>query len=110
METKKRARLSDSNDLELGLRLKYLRESHGLTVQEVAKGTEMILQTYHKYETSMTMPTARVLRRFCKFYDVTADYIIGLVDYPLPITRPLPRHVEGGDDGMEGRDGKKEGA
>lgn len=61
-------------------KLKELRNEKGLTLKEVALGIEIPLQTYAGYEHGTREPSIEMLKRICIFFDVSADYIIGLSD------------------------------
>ncbi len=87
METKKRDKLADSNDLIIGMRLKYLREHRAFKSKDVARDLGMNETLYIKYENSYSMPSGRVIRKFAEYYDVSADFILGLVSFPIPIYR-----------------------
>lgn len=89
MENKKREKLSDEQDLMIGQRLKYLREDRNLKQKDIAEALQMNVTLYIKYENSYSMPTGRVIRRFAEFYDVSSDFILGIISFPLPIDRRI---------------------
>jgi repressor LexA len=61
---------------------KELRISHGYTMEEVAEGTHTTKAAISRYESGTREPAFRLIRYFCEFYGVTADYLLGLVDDP----------------------------
>lgn len=87
-----RNKLSDEADLVIGQRLKFLREQQKMTLKELSNKLGMTQQIYEKYEYSRTMPTGRVIRRFAEFYDVSADFILGIVNFPISIYRGMPKN------------------
>lgn len=64
----------------LGERLKKLREENHIKQEDVAKGMEIPLRTYCRYEYGEREPVATVLWRMADFYHVTVDYLIGRSD------------------------------
>lgn len=63
-------------------RLRDLREDNDLTQRELAKKLNMKQQQYQAYESgAVQLPLTR-LQDLCAFYDVSADYILGLTDNP----------------------------
>ena len=61
-------------------RLRDLREDHDKTQQEIADilGTSQTM--YARYERGANELPLRHLYKLCKFYHVSADYILGLND------------------------------
>lgn len=57
-------------------RLKELRESKGLSQEQLAKIIGVDRTTIVKYETGASRPT-RYLKRIAHFFDVTTDYLLG---------------------------------
>lgn len=67
-----------------GDRLKSLRESRKYTHQELALLLEVGFAQIYRYEAGKNEPTADVLTRIAKLFDVSIDYLVGLTDAPLP--------------------------
>ena len=59
-------------------RLKETREDKDLTQKEVAILTGTTQQQLYKYENGIQDMTAPKLKKLCKLYGVSADYILGL--------------------------------
>lgn len=61
-------------------RLRDLREDHDKTQQDIADilGTSQTM--YARYERGANELPLRHLYKLCKFYNVSADYILGLKD------------------------------
>lgn len=66
--------------MELGKRLKRLRKVHRLKGKEVAQAIGVSDSTYRNYELGHREPSLDILVLIAKFYDVTADYLLGLDD------------------------------
>lgn len=64
---------------DFAIREKLLRLEHDYTMQDVADGTGLTPSAVSRYESGKREPNARVLSYFCKFYNVSADWFLGLV-------------------------------
>lgn len=62
------------------IREKLLRIEHDYTMKQVADGTGLTESAVSRYESGKREPNGRVISYFCKFYGVSADYLLGLVD------------------------------
>ena len=63
-------------------RIRDLREDKDLSQSEVAKILNTNQKVYSRYETAENEMPIRHLITLCKFYNVSADYILGLPDLP----------------------------
>lgn len=61
-------------------KLKDLRMQRGLTLKEVSKALNLTLSAYSNYEQGIREPSIEIIKRICKFYDVTSDYLLGISD------------------------------
>ena len=61
-------------------RLKNLREDRDLTQEFVGKLLQKSQQGYNHIETGRAELKIEDLATLCRFYDVSADYIVGLTD------------------------------
>ena len=61
-------------------RLKEIRNERKLTQKEVAKQLNISTTCYAGYEQSYREPDYQTLRKICKFFNVTSDYLLGLED------------------------------
>jgi len=61
-------------------RLRDLREDHDLTQTELGKVINKSQQGYNHIETGRAELKIEDLVTLCKFYNISADYIIGLAD------------------------------
>ena len=62
-------------------RLKELRQQKGVSQEEVAKFLNVERTTYTAYESGKSRPV-RYLDKLSSYFDVSSDYILGLVDSP----------------------------
>lgn len=63
-------------------RLYELRIDRDLRQEDVAKALKTTKQTYGKYENGKLNLKIEDLITLCKYYNVSADYILGLTDEP----------------------------
>ena len=63
-------------------RLRDLREEHNITQAEIGNLLSKSQQGYNHIEAGRAEPKIEDLVKLCQYYDVSADYIIGLIDYP----------------------------
>ncbi len=68
------------NDM-IGKRLKELRNEAGLTQTKVAKAIGVSEPTISLWERGERTPNIEMLSKLCDFYDVSADYLLGRVDF-----------------------------
>ncbi len=67
-----------------GDRLKTLREDRGYTHQKLAELLDLGTSQVWRYEAGKTDPSGDILVRLAKVFDVSVDYLLGLVDDPTP--------------------------
>ena len=71
------------------LKLKELRESRGLTQQQVADHINKTFQAYSLYEKGKRQPDYDTLIKLAHFFNVTVDSLLGLPNHPeKPDTSP----------------------
>ena len=63
-------------------RLRNLREDNDYTQSEIGKIIQKSQQGYNHIEAGRAELKIEDLATLCKFYNVSADYIIGLTDQP----------------------------
>ena len=63
-----------------GDRIRYLRLEKELTQPEVAKALQVSNCIVSKWENDLMEPKLTYLVRMCKFFDVSADYLLGISD------------------------------
>ena len=64
--------------MEIADKIKALREDKDLTQQDIADILDTTRQQVYKYENGLQEMTVGRLAKLCKFYGVSADYILGL--------------------------------
>ncbi|MCL2861609.1 MAG: helix-turn-helix domain-containing protein [Firmicutes bacterium] len=62
-------------------RFKELREEKGLNQTQLAKELGFSSRTISSYETGRGESDFQTLTRLCKFFDVTAGYLIGIEEF-----------------------------
>ena len=68
-------------------RMKNLREDKDLTQAELGRILSKSQQGYNHIETGRAELKIEDLVKLCKYYNLSADYIIGLVDKPVALKR-----------------------
>lgn len=66
--------------MNIGTKLKALRVEKGYKLREVAAQFNVTIRAISRYEDGTREPSLDLLAGFCKFYDVSADYLLGLTD------------------------------
>lgn len=64
----------------MGERLKALRVEHNMKLREVAEALNVTVRSINRYEDGTREPSVEMIIKFCKLYDVSADYLLGLSD------------------------------
>ena len=62
-------------------RLKEVRIEKGVSQEKAAKDLGLSKSAISNYETGLRQPTYDILIKLCKYYNVSADYLLGLTDY-----------------------------
>ena len=62
------------------MQLKELRQEKGFTQAEVAKAIKTSQRNIGRWENGENEPSASFVARLAKFFDVSADYLLGLED------------------------------
>jgi transcriptional regulator with XRE-family HTH domain len=62
-------------------RLKELRTERGLSMLELSKKINFTFRAIGKWERGEAKPTLDAIAALANFFGVSADYLIGLVDY-----------------------------
>lgn len=79
----------NDDDPKIGESLKRFREKFNLKQGTVAESIGILQQLYYKYESGRVTPSANVIYRLARAYGVSADYLLGLSDNPLPTDKRL---------------------
>lgn len=62
-------------------RLKELRMERNLSQSELAKQIDVSVACVSRWESNLRIPNIDSIIALCKFFDCSADFIIGLKDY-----------------------------
>lgn len=68
-------------EIKFGQRLKELREEKGLTQKQISEKLGIHSVTYLHYEKAQREPPLLLLAQIARFFDVSVDYLLGLVDF-----------------------------
>lgn len=71
-------------------RIKGIREDRDLTQAEIGKLLQKSQQGYNHIETGRAELKIEDLVKLCKFYNISADYLIGIIDEPKPLKNVKP--------------------
>lgn len=66
-------------------RIRDLREDRDLSQAQIAKVIKTTQQQYSKIETGKADISGEKLRLLAEYYNVSADYILGLIKEPRPL-------------------------
>lgn len=66
-------------------RIKEIREDRDIKQKEIAEILQTDQSYYSKYERGLHPMTADQIIILCKYYNLSADYILGLIDEPRQI-------------------------
>ena len=66
---------------KLAEKLKELRIAKGLSQREVSSALGMTRNAFTNYENGYREPSLDNLKKICQFFDVSADYLLGLKDF-----------------------------
>lgn len=61
-------------------RLKELRKEKGVLQRDVAKEIGVPESTYSNYEQGVSEPSIEIIKALCRYFKVSAGYLIGLED------------------------------
>ena len=68
--------------MDYRIRLRDIREDRDLTQAEVGQMLDKTQQGYNHIETGRAELKIDDLVKLCRFYDLSADYMIGLINKP----------------------------
>ena len=71
----------------IGERLSELRKDVGMSQQELADRLSLTKYTISSYEREKTMPSDEIKIELAKIFNVSLDYLLGLIDEPAPYKR-----------------------
>jgi len=62
------------------IKIKELREAKGFSQEELAKELKVKQHTISRYESGEREPDITTIRKLCKFFNVSSDYLLGIKD------------------------------
>lgn len=65
----------------MGQKIKVLRNAAGLSQEELADQIGVTVKSIQRYETEKSRPDTYILTRLAAFFDISADYLLGLIGY-----------------------------
>ncbi len=68
--------------IDFPARLKEIRTQKCYSQKQVANGIGITDTLYQKYEYGKTKPAYDVIIKLCIYFDISADYLLGLSDNP----------------------------
>ena len=71
----------------IGERLLELRKDAGLTQDELAAILNINKHSISSYERDKSEPPDQTKIAIARYFNVSVDYLIGLIDYPVPLQR-----------------------
>lgn len=71
--------------MDYRIRIRNIREDRDLKQAEIGKLLQKSQQGYNHIETGRAELKIEDLAKLCKFYNLSADYIIGIIDEPKPL-------------------------
>lgn len=74
--------------MQLGDRLKALRIDRNLTQKETGRRLGVAESTISLYESGGRVPDPDMLKQYSKCFNVSVDYLLGLVSFPSQIVVP----------------------
>lgn len=84
-----------------GEKIKYLRQEKGLTQKQMADSLSITVSTLSHWECGYQEPAFSFLKVLCSFFDVEADYLIGLKTESGTILPIQEKNAELSPDGKE---------
>ena len=68
-------------------RLQWIRDCKNITQKELAEFLGIKQQQYARYEKGVNVMPVTYLGPICKFLDISADYLLGLINDPIPLSQ-----------------------
>lgn len=75
--------------MNIGEKIKLLREKNQKTQLDVAKALDVTYQTIYKYEKGIAIPPADAIIKLAEYFNVTTDYLLGRTDNLDMLNEPI---------------------
>lgn len=66
-------------------RIKQLRKERHISQTEIGIKIGLSQKQISHLEVGRNEPDIKTIYRYCDYFNVSADYLIGLIDYPRPL-------------------------
>ena len=66
-----------------GERLSEIRKDNGDRQEDLAEKLCVSKHTVSSWEQGKTMPPAETIKRICELYDISSDYLLGLIPWDI---------------------------
>ena len=66
-------------------RLQWIRDCKNISQKEIAEYLGIKQQQYARYEKGVNVMPVTYLGPICKFLDISADYLLGLINEPISL-------------------------
>lgn len=63
-----------------GMKLRALRQEKKITQKQLAEALGLVTASISSYETGGNYPSAEIIIKLCRFFNVSADYLLGISD------------------------------
>lgn len=71
----------------LGVRIRAIREDHEVMQKDLAEALTVDQSTLSKFEQDKRIPSVNFIIEFCKYFNVSTDFLLGLSDdYRPPVS------------------------
>lgn len=80
--------------MTIGEKLRELRLSKNLKLENLATVINRSYQAYSQYELGKRQPSVDIIIILAKFYGVSSDYLLGLTDDPTPYYIGKPENLK----------------
>ena len=71
--------------MEISESLQRFIKSRGLSQRQLSEKIGIPYQSYQTYEYGSSIPSAKVIIKLSKAFEVSTDYLLGLSDEPRPV-------------------------
>ena len=68
-------------------RLQWIRDCKNITQKEIANHLGIKQQQYARYEKGVNVMPIIYLAHICKYLDISADYLLGLINEPISLSK-----------------------
>lgn len=75
--------------MNFGCRLRYLRSKVHMSQKELANALGLSINAISQYETNKRFPDQKGIVNMCRFFNVSADYMLGLSDVLSPVASQI---------------------